>query len=111
MQNSGHLKPSLYDITMELFDGEELIDCVESYAAMREVGVRGPGGPIRMTLNGKVVFHYGTLDQGWWPDGLLTPPSDATFDVEYLKKSGFNMIRKHIKVEPRRYYAHCDRLG
>ena len=106
--------PSLYDITMELFDGEELIDCVESYAAMREVGtVRGPGGQIRMTLNGKVVFHYGTLDQGWWPDGLLTPPSDAAmrFDVEYLKKSGFNMIRKHIKVEPRRYYAHCDRIG
>ena len=107
-------EPHLYDITMELFEGETLIDRVESYAAMREVGVlRGPAGQIRMTLNGKVIFHYGPLDQGWWPDGLLTPPSDAAmrFDVDYLKKSGFNMIRKHIKVEPRRYYAHCDRVG
>ena len=107
-------KPNLYDITMELFDGETLVDRVESYAAMREIGaVRGPAGQIRMTLNGKVVFHYGPLDQGWWPDGLLTPPSDAAmrFDVDYLKKAGFNMIRKHIKVEPRRFYAHCDRVG
>ena len=106
--------PNLYDITMELFDGEKLVDRVESYAAMREVGtVRGPAGQIRMTLNGKVIFHYGPLDQGWWPDGLLTPPSDAAmrFDVDYLKKSGFNMIRKHIKVESRRFYAHCDRVG
>ena len=106
--------PNLYDITMELFDGEKLVDRVESYAAMREVGtVRGPAGQIRMTLNGKVIFHYGPLDQGWWPDGLLTPPSDAAmrFDVDYLKKSGFNMIRKHIKVESRRFYAHCDRIG
>jgi beta-galactosidase len=107
-------QPHLYGITMELFDGETLIDRVESYAAMREVGVkRGPAGQIRMTLNGKVIFHYGPLDQGWWPDGLLTPPSDAAmrFDVDYLKKSGFNMIRKHIKVESRRFYAHCDCVG
>ena len=107
-------QPHLYDITMELFDGQTLIDRVESYAAMREVGVlRGPAGQIRMTLNGRVIFHYGPLDQGWWPDGLLTPPSDAAmrFDIDYLKKSGFNMIRKHIKVEPRRFYAHCDRVG
>ncbi|MCA9046374.1 MAG: glycoside hydrolase family 2, partial [Planctomycetaceae bacterium] len=56
---------------------------------------------------------WGPLDQGWWPDGLLTPPSDEAmlFDIEWLKKAGFNMIRKHIKVEPRRYYYHCDRLG
>jgi beta-galactosidase len=60
-----------------------------------------------------VIFHWGTLDQGWWPDGLLTPPSDAAmlYDIEVLKEMGFNMIRKHIKVEPRRYYYHCDRLG
>ena len=107
--------PNLYDITMELLDGSgRVVDTVESYAAMREVGMlRGPAGHIRITLNGKVVFHYGPLDQGWWPDGLLTPPSDEAmrFDVDYLKKAGFNMIRKHIKVEPRRFYAYCDRIG
>ena len=106
--------PHLYDITLELLDGDEVIDTVESYAAMREVGVlRGPAGQIRMTLNGKVVFHYGPLDQGWWPDGLLTPPSDAAmrFDVDFLKQAGFNMIRKHIKIEPRRFYSYCDRVG
>ncbi|MEZ6078851.1 MAG: hypothetical protein R3C56_25195 [Pirellulaceae bacterium] len=58
-------------------------------------------------------FHWGPLDQGWWPDGLLTPPSDEgmLFDIQFLKDAGFNMIRKHIKVEPRRYYMHCDRVG
>ncbi|MGI9470276.1 MAG: glycoside hydrolase family 2 protein [Rubripirellula sp.] len=106
--------PHLYDITLELLDGDRVVDTVESYAAMREVGVqRGPAGHIRMTLNGKAVFHYGPLDQGWWPDGLLTPPSDEAmrFDVDYLKRAGFNMIRKHIKVEPRRFYSYCDRVG
>lgn len=107
--------PHLYDITIELFDGTgKLVDTVESYAAMREIGVRrGPAGHIRMLLNGKEIFHYGPLDQGWWPDGLLTPPSDEAmrFDVDYLKQAGFNMIRKHIKVEPRRFYSYCDRVG
>ncbi len=107
--------PHLYDITIELFDaGNHLIDQIESYAAMREVSVRrGPAGHIRMLLNGKEIFHYGPLDQGWWPDGLLTPPSDAAmrFDVDYLKAAGFNMIRKHIKVEPRRFYSYCDKVG
>ncbi len=70
-------------------------------------------GHWRFTLNGEPIFHWGPLDQGWWPDGLLTPPSDEAmlFDIEWLKAAGFNMIRKHIKVEPRRYYYHCDRLG
>jgi beta-galactosidase len=64
-------------------------------------------------LNGKEIFHLGTLDQGWWPDGLLTPPSDEAMasDIRFLKEAGFNTIRKHIKVEPRRYYTHCDRIG
>ena len=72
-----------------------------------------PQGHWRFTLNGEPIFHWGPLDQGWWPDGLLTPPSDEAmlFDIEWLKAAGFNMIRKHIKVEPRRYYYHCDRLG
>ena len=107
-------QPHVYDITMDLYERDVLVDRVESYAAMREVGtIRGPAGQIRMTLNGKVIFHYGPLDQGWWPDGLLTPPSDEAmrFDVDFLKQAGFNMIRKHIKVEPRRFYAHCDRVG
>ena len=107
--------PHLYEITMELLDGQgAVVDRVESYAAMREVGVeRGSAGQLRMTLNGRVVFHYGPLDQGWWPDGLLTPPSDEAmrFDVDYLKQSGFNMVRKHIKIEPRRFYAYCDKIG
>ena len=107
--------PHLYDITIELMDGKgSVIDTVETYAAMREIGVkRMPAGNIRMTLNGDVVFHYGPLDQGWWPDGLLTPPSDEAmqFDVDFLKSAGFNMIRKHIKVEPQRFYAYCDRVG
>jgi beta-galactosidase len=107
--------PHLYDITIELFDDEgEKIDQIESYAAMREIGVRrGPAGHIRMLLNGQELFHYGPLDQGWWPDGLLTPPSDQAmrFDVDFLKAAGFNMIRKHVKVEPRRFYSYCDQVG
>lgn len=66
-----------------------------------------------MLLNNKFVFGYGPLDQGWWPDGLYTPPTyDAmTFDIDELKAMGFNMIRKHIKIEPARYYTYCDKNG
>lgn len=101
--------PVLYDLRIEY--GE---DVVESYFAFRETTVaKDADGHLRLHLNGKPVFHLGTLDQGWWPDGLLTPPSDAAMlsDIEFLKAAGFNTIRKHIKVEPRRYYYHCDRLG
>ena len=106
--------PYLYAIKLELFDGDELIDRVTSYAGMREFGIaRDAGGHLRLQLNGKFIFHYGPLDQGWWPDGLLTPPSDEAmrFDIEFLKAAGFNTIRKHIKIESRRYYYHCDKLG
>jgi beta-galactosidase len=107
--------PHLYRLEVSLLDAEgRVIDQVESYAGIRSVGkVRDADGHWRMTLNGEILFHLGPLDQGWWPDGLLTPPSDEAmvFDIEYLKAAGFNMIRKHIKVEPRRYYYHCDRLG
>ncbi len=107
--------PHLYDLKVELLDGSgQVIDTVKSYTALREVGkARDANGNWRFTLNGKPIFHWGPLDQGWWPDGLLTPPSDAAMlsDIHYLKDAGFNMIRKHIKVEPRRYYYHCDRLG
>jgi beta-galactosidase len=107
--------PRLYDLEVTLLDGQgKVLDQVQSYAGIRSVGkARDAAGHWRFTLNGKPLFHYGTLDQGWWPDGLLTPPSDDAmrFDIEFLKSAGFNMIRKHIKVEPRRYYYHCDRLG
>ncbi len=107
--------PHLYDLEISLLSASgEVIDRVQSYAGIRSVGKRADaGGQLRFTLNDEFIFHWGPLDQGWWPDGLLTPPSDEAmlFDIEYLKAAGFNMIRKHIKVEPRRYYYHCDRLG
>jgi beta-galactosidase/beta-glucuronidase len=107
--------PTLYDLKIELLDSTgKVVDAVRSYAGLREVGrTVDAAGHHRLTLNGKEIFHWGPLDQGWWPDGLLTPPSDAAMrsDVDFLKAAGFNMIRKHIKVEPRRYYAHCDRVG
>ena len=96
------------------------LDAVSSYFAMRKIAVgKGPGvaTPIGnqpvLLLNNKFVFQNGPLDQGWWPGSLLTPPSDEAmaFEIDFLKKSGFNMLRKHIKVEPDRYYYLCDKLG
>lgn len=90
------------------------MDKVESYFAMREFGRnQDEHGFWRFTLNGEELFLYGPLDQGYFPDGLYTPPSEAAmlFDLEYTKKIGCNMTRKHIKVEPLRWYAACDRLG
>ena len=107
--------PYLYDIEATLVGADAVtLDRVASYAGIRNVGkVKDGEGNWRFTLNGDTLFHWGPLDQGWWPDGLLTPPSDEAmlFDIQWLKDAGFNMIRKHIKVEPRRYYYHCDRLG
>lgn len=107
--------PHLYQLEVSLAGAEgKTLDQVRSYAGIRQVGkTRDAKGNLSFTLNGKPLFHWGTLDQGWWPDGLLTPPSDEAmrYDIEFLKAAGFNMIRKHIKVEPRRYYYHCDRLG
>lgn len=107
--------PTLYDMTVTLRnkDGEP-VDRVESYVGFRTLGKeKDPQGHWRFTLNGELIFHWGPLDQGWWPDGLLNPPSDEAmvFDLQYLKAAGFNMVRKHKKVEPRRYYYHTDRLG
>ncbi|MDB5241986.1 MAG: glycoside hydrolase family protein [Spirosoma sp.] len=91
------------------------LDFVTSYFAMRKIGVgKGPvaNQPV-LLLNNKFVFQNGPLDQGWWPGGLLTPPSEEAmaFEIDFLKKSGFNMLRKHIKIEPDRYYYLCDKLG
>lgn len=107
--------PNLYELKIELVDTSGIVmDVVKSYTGIRKVGkVQDKDGNWRLTLNGEIIFHLGPLDQGWWPDGLLTPPSEEAmlFDMKYLKEAGFNMIRKHIKVEPRRYYYHCDRMG
>ncbi|MFN9915905.1 MAG: glycoside hydrolase family 2, partial [Pirellulaceae bacterium] len=107
--------PHLYEVQLEVLDeAGKIVDSVQSYTAFREFGkAKDAAGHWRLTLNGQTLFQWGPLDQGWWPDGLLTPPSDQAMldDIEFLKAAGFNMIRKHIKVEPRRYYYHCDRLG
>ena len=106
--------PFLYELKLTLLDpsGKE-IDHVESYFGMRKISLRKKDGKMVMHLNNKPLFHYGPLDQGWWPDGLHTPPSDEAmaYDIEMTKSMGFNMIRKHIKVEPDRWFYHCDRLG
>jgi hypothetical protein len=107
--------PHLYQLRVTLRDKDgNTLDEVSSYAGIRKVGRSADAeGHQRFTLNGRPIFHWGPLDQGWWPDGLLTPPSDEAmvFEIQWLKDAGFNMIRKHIKVEPRRYYYHCDRIG
>jgi hypothetical protein len=106
--------PHLYELAVEIPSAGDPIDHIDSYFAMRKIAAaKDDKGVMRMMLNGKPVFQIGPLDQGWWPDGLLTPPSDEAmkYDLEVLKKLGFNMLRKHIKVEPSRLYYHCDKLG
>lgn len=106
--------PFLYDMEVVLLRNGKVLDRVGSYAAMRKIGTaRDKGGILRMTLNGEPLFHFGLLDQGWWPDGLYTAPTDEAlrFDVLKTKELGYNMIRKHVKVEPARWYYHCDREG
>ena len=106
--------PFLYDMKITLLRNGKVADVVESYFAMRSFGTkRDDSGIVRLTLNGKPIFQFGPLDQGWWPDGLYTAPTDEAlaFDVQKTKDLGFNMIRKHVKVEPARWYYHCDRLG
>ncbi len=102
--------PTLYDVEISLRGG----DRVASYFGMRKIEVRkDAAGFNRLFLNGKALFQIGPLDQGWWPDGLYTAPTDEALrsDIDTLKKLGFNMSRKHVKVEPARYYYWCDKLG
>lgn len=102
--------PVLYDLEISLAGG----DSVKSYFGMRKIEVRKDSdGFNRMFLNGKALFEMGPLDQGWWPDGLYTAPTDEAlrFDIETTRKLGFNMCRKHVKVEPARWYYWCDKLG
>jgi len=106
--------PFLYDIEMRLIRNSQAIDSITSYFAMRKIEVKNDKkGLKRFYLNNKPIFLYGLLDQGFWPEGLYTAPSDEAlkFDIIHAKQLGFNLLRKHVKVEPERWYYHCDRLG
>jgi len=106
--------PHLYDVTLTVLkDGVEC-DRVTGYFGMRKFNIaKDEKGITRLFLNNKPYFQRGLLDQGYWPDGGLTPPTDEAmiFDIREMKRLGFNMLRKHIKVEPARWYYHCDKLG
>ena len=102
--------PKIYPISVTLAKD----DSVRSYFALRKISIgKDAKGITRMLLNDQFVFQHGPLDQGYWPDGLYTAPTDAAlkYDLEVLKSMGFNMLRKHVKVEPSRFYYHCDQLG
>ncbi|MCE7059954.1 glycoside hydrolase family 2 protein [Dyadobacter sp. CY343] len=106
--------PFLYDLTVTITRNGKVVDEAKSYFAMRKIAMQpDQNGIQRMTLNNKFLFQYGPLDQGWWPDGLYTAPNDEAlkFDIVKTKEMGFNMIRKHVKVEPARWYRYCDELG
>ncbi|MFI5916262.1 LamG-like jellyroll fold domain-containing protein [Dactylosporangium sp. NPDC051541] len=107
--------PFLYDLQVTLVDGgNKTVDTVGSYFGMRQIGTaKGADGKLRIALNGKILFNLANLDQGFWPDGLYTAPTDAAlkWDLEQDKAMGFNAVRKHIKVEPDRWYYWADKLG
>ncbi len=107
--------PFLYDLVVTITDAEgNELDRLTSYFGMREIEMRpDEHGVPRMFLNGEPVFQYGPLDQGWWPDGLYTAPTDEAlrYDIEVTRQLGFNMARKHVKVEPDRWYYWADKLG
>ena len=106
--------PYLYDLEISLYENGEIVDVVTGYTAMRKISTgKDKKGITRLQLNNKDIFQMGTLDQGWWPDGLYTAPSyDAMiYDIDKTKDWGFNMIRKHVKVEPAVWYTYCDKQG
>jgi hypothetical protein len=106
--------PFLYDLKVTLTRNGKTMDEVRSYFAMRKISTAADNnGTKRMLLNNRFLFQYGPLDQGWWPDGLYTAPTEEAlvYDIEQTKAIGCNMIRKHVKVEPARWYYHCDKAG
>jgi beta-galactosidase/beta-glucuronidase len=106
--------PFLYDMEVSIIRNGIAIDKLKSYVGMRKISTKVDANGIhRMQLNNKNYFQFGPLDQGWWPDGLYTAPTDEAllFDIKKTKDFGFNMIRKHVKVEPARWYYHCDKEG
>jgi beta-galactosidase/beta-glucuronidase len=106
--------PDLYDLKLTLKDENEPLDVIDSYFGMRKIEVRlDEKGIPRIFLNNEQIFQFGPLDQGYWPDGLYTAPTDEAlrYDIEVAKDLGFNMTRKHVKVEPARWYYWCDKMG
>ncbi|HKW31215.1 MAG TPA: glycoside hydrolase family 2 TIM barrel-domain containing protein [Verrucomicrobiae bacterium] len=106
--------PFLYDLKVTLKDGAKVIDSVSSYFGMRKIALRADDqGITRIALNNKFIFELGALDQGFWPDGIYTAPTDNAlrYDFEFLKRAGFNLVRMHVKVEQARGYYWCDKLG
>ena len=105
--------PFLYGLRIRLKDGKGVVDEVQSYFGMRSVGVGKVNGVPHLLLNGHFLFQLGLLDQGYWPDGIYTAPTDSAlrFDIVFAKRAGFNMIRKHMKTEPQRWYYWADKLG
>ena len=106
--------PFLYDVSIELTSGNSVADKITSVAGMRKISLgKTSDGFTRMLLNNEFIFQNGPLDQGFWPDGLYTPPTDEAmvYDLIMTKKMGFNMLRKHVKVENRRFYNWCDKMG
>jgi beta-galactosidase/beta-glucuronidase len=105
--------PFLYDLTISLTDANGNVDKVKSYFGMRDIKLGKVDGVVRPLINGKFIMQLGLLDQGYWPDGILTAPTEDAlkFDIEFAKKAGFNLIRKHMKTEPQRFYYWADKLG
>ncbi|MFX1284294.1 MAG: glycoside hydrolase family 2 protein [Promethearchaeota archaeon] len=106
--------PHLYDLKLTLIAENKSLDCVESYFGMRKIEVQLDEKEIpHIFLNNEQLFQFGPLDQGYWPDGLYTAPTDEAlrYDIEITKELGFNMTRKHVKVEPARWYYWCDKIG
>jgi beta-galactosidase/beta-glucuronidase len=106
--------PHLYALVAKLKLGTHTIDKVESYFGMRKISLgKDDRGFLRLCLNNRPYFQFGPLDQGFWPDGIYTAPTDEAlrYDIQMTKKLGFNMARKHVKVEPDRWYYWCDKLG
>lgn len=106
--------PFLYDLEITLTRNGKVLDKVKSYSGMRKISTkRDAAGIVRLQLNNRDYFQFGPLDQGWWPDGLYTAPTDEAllYDIKKTKDFGFNLIRKHVKVEPARWYYHCDKTG
>jgi len=106
--------PFLYNIEIQLLKNGQKLDVVKSYAGMRKIALGdNPKGYKQVFLNNKFLFQIGVLDQGYWPDGIYTAPTDEAlrWDIEQIRAFGFNMIRKHVKIEPQRWYYWCDKLG
>jgi hypothetical protein len=105
--------PFLYDLTLTLKSGDEVVDEVGSYFGMRSVALARIGVATRIVLNGEFVFQLGLLDQGFWPEGIYTAPTDEAlkYDIQIAKDLGYNMLRKHVKVEPQRWYYWADKIG